>query len=152
MAGAISSDDSIWDNEKDDDSVIDVHQRPEPNWEALGSKYKVTLIDFGFARALNNDDVAKPSRERVRRDSELASYHRISYDASYKDNKGGGGNDLGSSRHSTRSGNLKRRISQGIIDSSIHRMLNRSTSSRGDELARSASHRMKRTMSALGNK
>mmetsp|Transcript_234 Transcript_234/g.533 ORF Transcript_234/g.533 Transcript_234/m.533 type:complete len:502 (-) Transcript_234:457-1962(-) len=152
VAGALSSDDYIWDNEKDDDSVIDVHQRPEPNWEALRSKYKVTLIDFGFARALNPDDIAKPSRERVRRDSELASYHRISYDASYKDNKGGGDNDLGSSHHSTRSGGLKRRISQGIIDSSIHRMLNRSNNSRGDELARSVSHRMRRTMSALGNK
>lgn len=152
MSGALSSDDYIWDNEKDDDSVIDVDQNPEPNWEALRSKYKVTLIDFGFARALTPNDVTKPSRDTVRKDSELASYHRISYDASYKDKKGGGSDELGSSRRSTRSGSLKKRISQGIIDSSIHRMLNRSTHSRGDELGKSASHRMKRTMSALGNR
>lgn len=69
VTGALSSDAFIWDNEedKDDESLIDGRRhRTEPNWEALRSKYKVTLIDFGFARALTPDDVSKPSRETVR--------------------------------------------------------------------------------------
>ncbi len=153
VTGALSSDNFIWDNENyEDESLIGSNQRSQPDWVALRQKYKVTLIDFGFARALTPNDVAKPSRETVRRDSELASYHRISQAATYKDKKKGGNDELGSSRRSTRSGNLKRRISQGVIDSSIHRLLNVSNHSKGDELSRSASHRIKRTMSALGNR
>lgn len=155
VTGALSSDAFIWDNEEGDDSQIVGHRRSEPNWEALRSKYKVTLIDFGFARALTPDDVAKPSRDSIRRDSELASYHRISYDSSYKETNGGSRDDLGTSGRSARSGSLRRRISRGILDSSIHRMLgmsNHSGGSKSDELSKSASHRVRRTMSALGNK
>jgi hypothetical protein len=163
VTGALSSDDFIWDNEKDsdnDESFIgdnnnnnnNNNNRPDPNWEALRSKYKVTLIDFGFGRALTPNDVAKPSREVSRRDSELASYHRISLDSSYAERRGSVSDELGSSQRSTRSSRIRRRISKGILDSSVHRLLNRSNNSRKDELTKSISHKMKRTMSALGNK
>ena len=154
VTGALSSDAFIWDNEedKDDDSSLGGRRhRTEPNWKALRSKYKVTLIDFGFARALTPDDVSKPSRETVRRDSDLASYHRISVDSVYRDTNGDN-DELGSSRRSTSSRGLRRRISRGVLDSSVHRMLNSSRGSKGDELSRSITHRTKRTMSALGNK
>lgn len=136
--GALSSDAFVWDNENDTEDESSIiggvggqhpghGHGPAPNWEALRSKYKVTLIDFGFARALTPNDVSKPSIETKRNDSELASYHRISNDRAYKDSKGKGtgtGNDknddLGASEHSTRS-------------------------------TRSLSHNMKRAMSTLGN-
>jgi len=159
VTGALSSDDFIWDNEKDsddDESFIGDNNnnniRPDPNWEALRSKYKVTLIDFGFGRALTPNDVAKPSREVSRRDSELASYHRISLNSTYAERRGSVSDELGSSQRSTRSSRIRRRISKGILDSSVHRLLNRSNNSPKDELTKSISHKMKRTMSALGNK
>jgi len=161
VAGALSSDDFVWDNEKDtEDKLSDIgidggrrHNHPAPNWEALRSKYKVTLIDFGFARALTPNDISKPSIETKRTDSELASYHRISNDRAYK---GGVENDeLGSSHHSTKSSHLRNRILKGVLDSSFHRLVNRSnhknTPTTRDELSNSLSHKLKRTMSALGN-
>jgi len=153
VTGAVSSDDSIWDNpeEKSDDSVIGGQQVSTPNWEALRSKYKVTLIDFGFARALTPDDVAKPSHETRRQDSILASYHRMSTEL-YKGGNDDSSHDLGSSQRSAGSGKFRKRISQGIMDSSIHRMFNSSRHSNKDELSSSVSHRIKRTMSALGNR
>lgn len=156
VTGALSSDDFIWDNEKDsddDESLIgNDNNRPDPNWAALRSKYKVTLIDFGFGRALTPNDVATPSHEVSRKDSELASYHRMTLDSSYSERRGSVNDELGSSERSTRSSRIRRRISKGILDSSIHRLINRRNNSQTDELAKSISHKMKRTMSALGNK
>ena len=153
VTGALSTDSFIWDNDHDDidDSFIGRHKRPEPNWEALRSKYKVTLIDFGFARALTPDDVIKPSAKSTREDSELASYHRIHDESAYKESKDGSTDELGSSQRSTKNRSLRKRISQGILDSSFHRLSKRSNNSHMDELSRSATHKMKRTMSALGN-
>ena len=153
VTGALSSDASIWDNPEDMDDASQIGKRSEPNWEALRSKYKVTLIDFGFARALTPDDIKKPKRESIREDLALASYHRIALESSYRDTTGDGSDELGSSRRSTNSGKLRRRISTGLIDSSIHRMLGMSThSGKSDDLAKSTSHRVRRTMSAVGNR
>lgn len=145
---ALSSDKFIWDNDHNKDEDC---QRPKPNWKALRSKYKVTLIDFGFARALTPDDVIKPSAATTREDSELASYHRIYDESAYKETKDGNTDELGTSQRSTKNTSLRKRISQGILDSSFHRLLNRSNNGHSDELSRSATHKMKRTMSALGN-
>eukprot|EP00536_Pseudo-nitzschia_multiseries_P016742 jgi/Psemu1/263847/estExt_Genewise1Plus.C_12170009 len=62
VSGAISSDDFIWDNpdEEDGDSLP-----PPPDWAALKAKYKVTLIDFGFARALTPSDVTNSVRNLI---------------------------------------------------------------------------------------
>lgn len=153
VTGAMSSDDSIWDNEEDADEVSLVpNQRPQPNWEALRSKYKVTLIDFGFARALTPNDVSTPSIKISLEDSQLASYHRIQTDDSYMDSIGGIGDDLGSSQRFTSNRSLRKRISEGVLDSSFHRLLSSSSGSDKRELNKSISHRMKRTMSALGNR
>lgn len=153
VTGALSSDNFIWDNEhdNDDDPLIGRCRHPEPNWEAMRSKYKVTLIDFGFARALTPDDVIKPSAETTREDSELASYHRIYNKSDYKETNGDSTDELGSSQRSTKNNTLRKRITQGILDSSLHRLLNRSNNSHRDDLSRSVTHKMKRTMSALGN-
>lgn len=153
VTGALSSDASIWDNPEDMDDASEIGKPSEPNWEALRSKYKVTLIDFGFARALTPDDVKKPTGESIREDLALASYHRIAVDGSYRDIKGGGSEELGSSHRSTSSGRLRRRINKGLVDSSVHRMLGMSThSGKSEELSKSTSHRVRRTMSAVGNR
>jgi len=146
VSGALSKDDFIWDNPEDgDDSLIP--SRRQPDWAMLRSKYKVTLIDFGFARALTPEDVAKPSRKSTLEDSKLASYHRLATDKAYK---GGDCDELGSSHRSTRRGSIRRQISQGLLDSSRHRMLRHRPPK--DDLGMSASRRIKRTMSALGNR
>ena len=154
VTGALSSDDFIWDNEgdgdDDDKSAIGVIPR-EPNWRALRSKYKVTLIDFGFARALTPEDVSTPCKEKKTDDAQIASYHRI-YNDSHIYEKTEGDDDLGSSQNSTRSGSVRKRIRKGILDSSVHRMFSFRNRTQSDELSSSISHRMKRTMSALGNK
>lgn len=151
MTGALSSDASIWDNPEDMDDASQIDKPSEPNWEALRSKYKVTLIDFGFARALTPDDIKNPTSESIREDLALSSYHRIAYESSYRDTAGVGSDELGSSLRSTRSGRLRRSINQGLVDSSLHRMLGMSTrSGKSDDLG--TSHRVRRTMSAVGNR
>lgn len=156
VARAFSTDSFIWDNDHGDgeDSLIDrERERPEPNWEALRSKYKVTLIDFGFSRALSPSDVAKPSVEFTLEDSELASYHRLQKDSYYKDTNGDfSGDELGTSQRSTKKSSIRRRISRGILDSSVHRLLSRRNPNNSDEISKSVTHKIKRTMSALGNK
>ena len=127
-------------------------RHPEQNWKALRSKYKVTLIDFGFARALTPDDVTKPNPKTSRQDLELASYHRIYNEKDYKEIKDVSTDELGSSRRSTKKSSLRKRISQGIVDSSVHRLMSISNNSQRDDLTKSISHKMIRTMSALGNK
>mmetsp|Transcript_11499 Transcript_11499/g.33097 ORF Transcript_11499/g.33097 Transcript_11499/m.33097 type:complete len:562 (-) Transcript_11499:491-2176(-) len=141
VTGAMSSDDFIWDN---NDEI--------PNWAALKAKYKVTLVDFGFARALTPGDVASPSDETVRRDSERASYHKL-----LKVETNDRGDVLGSSNRSNRSSgtsiSFRKRVSMAL-DGSRHSLLDWSGRS-SDELSssnRSATHKIKRTMSTLGNR
>ena len=48
MSGANAKQDCIWDDDKND---------PIPDGEALRKKWHVTLVDFGFARALSPQDL-----------------------------------------------------------------------------------------------
>jgi serine/threonine protein kinase len=79
VTGAFTSQSDIWDNPEDYDDDLDHdgnvhHHLTKPlDWPALLNKWHVTLIDFGFARALTKDDVHQPSPE----------YHQENMDASY---------------------------------------------------------------------
>ena len=60
FVGALSKDDEIWDN---------IDTEAESNWGELRKKWKCTLVDFGFARALMPDDCSKQLRSENRRAS-----------------------------------------------------------------------------------
>ncbi|KAL3928750.1 MAG: hypothetical protein SGARI_004942, partial [Bacillariaceae sp.] len=80
VTGAFSNDDEIWDNPppvvNPEGGTTTVQ---DPNWVELMKKWKVTLVDFGFARPLTPNDVKKPSLE-VRRENLNASFHALSFD------------------------------------------------------------------------
>ena len=96
----------------------------------------MTLIDFGFARALTPDDVVKPS-ETIRTENRRASYHI---------------NALDKSGHSTSSANFldDSRRSTGSDGRRRTSIFNRQASS--NQLDRSRSRLFLRQMSALGNR
>jgi serine/threonine protein kinase len=129
VTGATSQDDSVWDNlhipSDDDDNAVTV------DWNALRTKWHVTLIDFGFARALTPQDVARPSLQ-IRRENLDASFHanhiNIALDKS-----------LGQSSSSS-----KRRLSITRRSSSLN--------DSDDPLRQSISRRFVRKMSAVGNR
>jgi serine/threonine protein kinase len=78
VTGATSSQPEIWDNPQDGEapttSTTTTTTTP-PDWAALRKKWHVTLIDFGFARALTKEDVHQPSPE-LHRENMDASYHQ----------------------------------------------------------------------------
>jgi len=120
VTGASSKDDSIWDNLQD--------QSTEPVWPQLLQKWHVTLIDFGFARALTEDDVKRPTL-KMRRENVNASFHGTIYNLDSSR-----GSYLGSSRASSdlsSSGRKRSSLIRGSISISRH---------------------MTRKMSALGNR
>mmetsp|Transcript_36476 Transcript_36476/g.88392 ORF Transcript_36476/g.88392 Transcript_36476/m.88392 type:complete len:405 (-) Transcript_36476:134-1348(-) len=62
VTGADLTDDSIWDNI---DTVDEPDSSDNPgHWEQMRNKWKPTLIDFGFARALTPKDVSTKKFER----------------------------------------------------------------------------------------
>ena len=85
VTGASSKDNGVWDDWENRDLEKD------PNWTALKKRWHVTLIDFGFARALTPEDVAKPSIQ-LKRENMDASFHASKIKL-----------DLDVSRHSTSS-------------------------------------------------
>lgn len=112
VTGAYGTDDFIWENPPENTiTVVDTiptltipgpdkevqntttnSQSQEEYWQRLRTKYKVTLIDFGFARALTPHDTTSttphnnnnPHRQHPQHeeDTHLASYHRIYHDHS----------------------------------------------------------------------
>jgi serine/threonine protein kinase len=67
VSGASSKQDEIWDSK----------QYNEGGEDCLLKKWHVTLVDFGFARALTPEDVAMPS-DALKRETNLdASYHQV---------------------------------------------------------------------------
>ena len=183
VSGAISNDDTIWDNpnnnannsnnnnnnnddNNNDNDELDEQCHHHSSYSSSGGttttttkyrelllKWKVTIIDFGFARALTPNDVEKPSQENRLKHSKNASYHDIyninsSNSSNNNNNKSKNYNDDELSSSSSK--RLRQRISRGILnvlDVSFHRDSNDLSSSQ-----RSATHKIKRTMSTLGNR
>jgi serine/threonine protein kinase len=164
VTGAFSNDDSIWDNidirpeslsrnkkttletgdgadEEENESLDDFDAAdPEPDWGELIKKWKVTLIDFGFARALTPKDIQQPSLD-IRRENERASFHTSKINSTSDDRK-----SSGSTRMDNSSGSAGRK---GRAKRSIFKM----SSSMGDSSAnKSTSHMLVSRMSALGNR
>lgn len=152
VTGALSSDASIWDNDDEHDPS------EKPDWAALRKKYKVTLIDFGFARALTPGDVAKPNQETMKKDARRASYHELLLNENAKAGASGEEKDLSESKRKSLLGSsmgrsIRKRLSGLAGGDSIDKS-NRSTMS-NDSLGwsrRSVSHGLTRTMSTLGNR
>ncbi len=58
MTGALSSDDSIWDNDDSETAFNNLNDnKSSEEWKRLCYKYRAKVIDFGFARALAPGDV-----------------------------------------------------------------------------------------------
>jgi hypothetical protein len=144
VTGALSKDDEIWDNvtpttnpaEVGDDLSLKHFDKGDVNWEELCKKWKVTLVDFGFARALQPGDVKKPSLE-IRRENLDASFHHIKHGLE----KNGGRTLDGSQRSHSSLGNSSRGRRRFLLRKSSDDFLNVSRS-----------HLLGRRMSALGNR
>ena len=106
VTGASSEQDDIWDNTTEDSSSLSI-------WEDLRTKWHVTLIDFGFARALTPEDVTKPS-SHFTKENLNASYHKTALDVH--------GNKLSS----------KRKSAVDFTDKSISRKFERKMSALGN--------------------
>jgi serine/threonine protein kinase len=150
VTGASSKDDCVWNNEANNN----VYEQ-EPPWKSLREKWHVTLIDFGFARALTPQDVVKPSLE-YRRENLDASFHAnatridktqlMSTSSQNVDHSNGScsrGAGIGTSIH-----RMLSRLSSTNLDAS----LGRSNHSGGAKRHVSMSHMLTRKMSALGNR
>jgi len=160
VTGALSSDPFIWDNDAiENGDVISTpmvrDSKSSDEWKKLCFKYRIKIIDFGFARALTPEDMeqkpAKASASRSESPSRRhpkekeAGYHNVHSDALIhikKKNAGGKTN-----------GKLVRRFygskeSLSELDDSIR-------SNQLDDSIRSnqsVSHKMIRVMSTLGNR
>ena len=131
VTGASSSEDSIWDNPIEDESAKD--DGDGEYWENMRTKWKVTLIDFGFARALTPKDVIQPSLE-IRKENLDASFHGTKIQQE-------------SSRRESKRKSMFRSFSNVELDESIN-----SHSSRSSTTSSRHSRIIRRTMSALGNR
>lgn len=141
VTGALSSDDFIWDND-DSETVSDRDYKSPEEWKRLCLKYRAKIIDFGFARALTPGDMeedgptikskrsSSPSRHPKKKD---AGYHNVQEDKlnrSQRKMKKKSANIFSSSHHSAIS---------ICLEDSVHSVA-------------SASHKMRRVMSTLGNR
>lgn len=135
VTGALSSDAFIWDNDDNNANDIDVDKSPE-EWKRLCFKYKATIIDFGFARALTPGDLEESTTETMMKSM---AFIKSGYYDQYEEEK-----DATTRQKIIGGGGLKNlfRINSGssiALDSSVHSNA-------------SVSHKMKRVMSTLGNR
>ncbi len=135
VTGAQSSNDSIWDND-DTETVSDRDCKSPEEWKRLCLKYRVKIIDFGFARALTPGDMedgpsTKSERHPKKKDAGYENIHQDELDRSQRKKKYSG--NIFGSRHSTGS---------FCLDGSLHSVAS----------VASVSHKMKRVMSTLGNR
>jgi serine/threonine protein kinase len=114
VTGACSKQDEVWDNE--------IPENSSSSFEDLRKKWHVTLIDFGFARALTPEDVAGPSNE-IRKENQEAPYSPEDLD-----------------RQEQSSWGFKKINYRKNLDTSIH------------SLGKSISRKFLRKMSAVGNR
>ncbi|KAL3908961.1 MAG: hypothetical protein SGARI_002828 [Bacillariaceae sp.] len=138
VTGALSKDDEIWDNPPAEDGNGMKKATADPNWGDLLKKWKVTIVDFGFARPLTPTDVKKPTLE-MRAENLRASFHAQSVNVSRH-----GSNIDASKRSSKDESNHSQSRSRSRRSS---RFMNRD-----DPANQSFSHLLKRRMSALGNR
>jgi len=135
ITGALSSDPFIWDNEKNDETQHGIDKSPE-EWKRLCFKYKATIIDFGFARALTPGDLEESTTETMMKSMQFI---KPGYYDQYED-------DLDNSRHQKKSSGGLRKLFGSNSNKSLCD-LDESVRSNG-----SVSHKMKRVMSTLGNR
>jgi serine/threonine protein kinase len=140
VTGAVSKDDDIWDNLTEENGD---REDGCQNWEDLLKRWKVTLVDFGFARPLTPDDVKMPTLE-MRKENLRASFHAHSMDIDWS-SKGVGTTTVNVLDTGQRSDSSVR--SRSGRRSSRQRFL-----SRDDPARASMSLLFKRRMSALGNR
>mmetsp|Transcript_60925 Transcript_60925/g.149179 ORF Transcript_60925/g.149179 Transcript_60925/m.149179 type:complete len:580 (+) Transcript_60925:227-1966(+) len=115
------------------------------HWKTLRQKWKVTLVDFGFARALTPEDVASPSLDLKNENTKAAfSTRNLTKGAAGNDADNGG---IDSSRRKQRSNFLNRSRHSLLSNLSRHSMINLNDSSSVNR-----SIHFKRRMSALGNR
>lgn len=158
MTGAFSNDDGIWDNidnrpekktrgeigdgsDKGENESLDNYDAAgqEPDWGELIRKWKVTLVDFGFARALTPDDVQQPSLE-IWRENLRASFHENKSSVTADEKKSSGSMKMGNSGGSSGRSGRGRRSIFARRPSSV------------DYSNKSTSHLLVSRMSALGNR
>jgi len=145
VTGALSSDDSIWDNDDDENDAnhTGCDAKSSEYWKQQCLKYKATIIDFGFARALTPEDVEDPMTAESRCQSQKASYYDVVQDD-----------------HATKA--RKKKTFGSGVGTSMRGIFGSTDSLKGlDDSMRSntsvysntsVSHRMIRVMSTLGNK
>lgn len=133
VTGALSSDPFIWDNEENAETEPGIDKSPE-EWKRLCFKYKATIIDFGFARALTPGDLEDSTTETMMKSMQSI---KPGYYDQYEE-------DLDNSRRS-RKGGLRKLFGSNSKNSLCD--LDESIRSNG-----SVSHKMKRVMSTLGNR
>ena len=141
VTGALSSDDSIWDN-----VPTSSDQKSPDEWKRLCFKYKAKILDFGFARALTPGDmedvtVTKPTR------SASPNHHPKKKDAGYHNIQDRRFNKSKNQNKSKKMGGLFSNNSNSNSNNSLSQLLEGSGHSVG-----SVSHKMKRTMSTLGHR
>jgi hypothetical protein len=151
VTGAFSSDASIWDNEDDENPFKCQDEKSPEVWKELCLRYKATIIDFGFARALTPvdlDDVSheESSSQERHPNKENAGYQNVGRDQQIsKAQKQKKALERGSNGNSGPLRNLFRNLSKTSLvslnemDDSVHSLA-------------SVSHKMKRVMSTLGNR
>lgn len=140
VTGALSSDPFIWDNDENDEIDLDADKSPD-EWKRLCLKYKATIIDFGFARALTPGDLEHSTPDSMMKSMMFVKpgyYDKYEDDLDSADLQKKGGSKGG--RRKLKLFGSKNSLRD--LDGSVH-----STGSNG-----SVSHKMKRVMSTLGNR
>ncbi len=124
VTGAASTQPEVWDNPSDYDSDEDnplTNNYPE-DWSVWMKKWHVTLIDFGFARALTPSDVHQPSLE-IQRENMDASYHNTKYNLDDESLGLSLGSSMGASNQSRKMGSRSSQKRRGSISNMLHRQM-----------------------------
>lgn len=129
MTGALSTDDSIWDNDESETTAYRDSKSPD-EWKRLCYKYKAKLIDFGFARALTPGDV---DENPIHPHKKNAGFRNVQDERIENSQRKKNANGLGKILRN------KSMESLSNLDASGHSVA-------------SVSHKMKRVMSTLGNR
>jgi serine/threonine protein kinase len=134
-----------------------VSEKEQQHWKTLRLKWKVTLVDFGFARALTPQDVASPSLDLKNENTKAAFSTRMLSNIDNSSNHGKKyittkrSSGLNRSRHSNHSGGDDD-FDASMSSSTRRRRSLFSRSKMDSSIGRSFSHRLQRRMSALGNR
>eukprot|EP00543_Licmophora_paradoxa_P003770 CAMPEP_0202455296 /NCGR_PEP_ID=MMETSP1360-20130828/12864_1 /ASSEMBLY_ACC=CAM_ASM_000848 /TAXON_ID=515479 /ORGANISM="Licmophora paradoxa, Strain CCMP2313" /LENGTH=570 /DNA_ID=CAMNT_0049074853 /DNA_START=71 /DNA_END=1783 /DNA_ORIENTATION=+ len=134
--------DSVWVDSKNDDGDFDDPSR----WSALLKKWKVTVIDFGFARALSKQDIGILEQQRQLRSSLPAR------PLGKKTHKGDNVRSSASKNKSTFSRPLPASGEQKKNKKEVKNRNQQQKQSQSSSLDRSVSRKIVRKLSAVGNR